>query len=140
MKRRVGHGKCFNHKAFTIWAVGLWLSGCVTYDFSEEETASAHHMTVKGGLTADEVEPTIEAYDDQIQSCKENIDPKDAQGVVIVEFDIGYGGKVVSAEVLSTTVNSDAIAKCVKSQVRAWQFMEPRGDGHAIVVYPFQFQ
>jgi TonB family protein len=63
----------------------------------------------------------------------------DGRGRVTVRYVIGSEGRVLSAEVASSTHPLPAVAVCIASTIRSWQFSPPTG-GAVTVQYPFDLQ
>lgn len=77
----------------------------------------------------------------QVKSCYErglNKNPG-LDGKIVIEFNIGAGGRVTQAGVKNTTVNNSEVEQCVVSRLRTWRFPDPPADREAVVVYPFVF-
>lgn len=77
----------------------------------------------------------------EIKGCYEralNRDPG-LHGKVVLSWVIGDRGRVRSAGVASTTMNSSEVEQCMASRLRTWIFPEPPAGQEAEVTYPFVF-
>jgi TonB family protein len=64
----------------------------------------------------------------------------DVQGTVTVKFKIDYTGKVISCEIVKSTMNDPELENAIKIKIRRWVFEEiPQKDDVTEVVYPFIF-
>jgi len=60
-------------------------------------------------------------------------------GKAEIEFTIGENGRVVSARVVSSTLNDSRVESCILRKVRSMRFPAPEG-GKVTVKYPFVFE
>lgn len=65
---------------------------------------------------------------------------KELGGRVVVRFEIGEGGRVVSASVDNSTMGDSAVENCLKNELVTWQFPDPPPNSVAEVLFPFTFQ
>jgi TonB family protein len=98
--------------------------------------------TVQEGLSRDEVGKVIHAHLDEIRYCHETamLYKPNLEGRVAVEFSINGQGRVVSAQVQSTTVDERSLPQCILSKLKTWQFPRPKGGVTVKVSYPFNFK
>ncbi len=61
-------------------------------------------------------------------------------GKILIEWDIGTGGRVVRTRVLSNTLQSARVATCVRRLISGLLFPAPESDEIARVAFPFTFQ
>ena len=101
---------------------------------------------VVGAATAGQIAPEVIrdvtlAHIGEVNACHEaGLDTvPDARGRVTVRYVIGSEGRVLSAEVASSTHPLPAVAVCIASTIRSWQFSPPTG-GAVTVQYPFDLQ
>ncbi|HWN69191.1 MAG TPA: AgmX/PglI C-terminal domain-containing protein, partial [Haliangium sp.] len=81
----------------------------------------------------------VRAHLGEIRTCHERgrMDAPDLDGRVVVRIAIGRGGRVTSAAIASSTLNTPAVEKCITSAVQKWTFPAPSGGGTAVIEYPF---
>lgn len=65
---------------------------------------------------------------------------KDLGGRVVVKFEIGDQGKVLSASIDSSTMNDSGVENCLKNELVTWRFPDPPPNSTAEVLFPFNFQ
>lgn len=93
------------------------------------------------GIDREAIRRVILSNTRQIQACYEkglNKQPN-LYGKVLIEWIITTNGRVASARVASSTLNSPEVESCVVSRLRTWKFPEPPPDQEAQVTYPFLF-
>lgn len=61
------------------------------------------------------------------------------EGKVVVEWDIGTEGSVKTAAIKSSTLNDDAVHKCMIDNIMVLKFPAPLDGMTANIVYPFVF-
>ncbi|MBV1859275.1 MAG: AgmX/PglI C-terminal domain-containing protein [Nannocystaceae bacterium] len=97
---------------------------------------------IAGPLDRDIIRRIVRAHINEVRFCYDEglaLDPA-LSGRVSVQFTIGAAGKVLEADVASSTLSEvedkDGVATCVAAAVKRWKF--PRFEGEAAVVtYPF---
>ena len=96
-------------------------------------------MTVQGGLTMEQIEAIIMRNMGQITYCYEQgLQTKPSlSGRVRVRFMIGQQGRVTTAGVAGSSVNSAKVENCIVNKLQAWNFPRPVGGVSVKVVYPF---
>lgn len=109
-------------------------------------TARPTGPLVVGAATTGQIAPEVIrdvtlAHIGEVNACHEaGLDTvPDARGRVTVRYVIGSEGRVLSAEVASSTYPLPAVAVCIASTIRSWQFSPPAG-GAVTVQYPFDLQ
>jgi TonB family protein len=77
-----------------------------------------------------------------IRRCyeKQLLYKKDLGGRVVVRFEIGEKGKVLSASIDQSTLNDAGVEACLKNELVTWEFPEPPANSVAEVLFPFNFQ
>lgn len=60
-------------------------------------------------------------------------------GKVVVEFEIGEQGRVLTARVKTNETGNQAVADCVVRNLKGWRFPEPPTNQQVSVSYPFVF-
>ena len=102
---------------------------------------SAGDPLVSGGLTQQEIMGVIRAELNQIRHCYEKLLQRspNASGKVKVRFKVGTNGRVLSANVVSSSISDGTLKGCVIGVVRRWKFPPPRGGSAVTVNYPFTF-
>ena len=83
----------------------------------------------------------IRAELNQIRQCYEKLLQRspNASGKVKVRFKVGTNGRVLSANVVSSSISDGTLKGCVIGVVRRWKFPPPRGGSAVTVNYPFTF-
>lgn len=97
---------------------------------------------VHEGIDADTIQRIIRRQLGQIRYCYQAVglpsNPR-LQGEIRVAFLVGSAGRVLKAELASSTLRHSPTEQCVLGQVRTWRF--PKTGGRtAYVVYPFRFR
>ena len=96
--------------------------------------------TVEGGLDRDQIIAVINRNRGQIVYCYEK--GLQAQpnigGRVAVSFVIGPNGRIHTANVAQSSVNSRSVENCIVDRMRTWQFPHPVGRVNVDVLYPFE--
>jgi TonB family protein len=94
--------------------------------------------TVQGPLGSAIVRRVVARNQAQILHCYEQLLHRqpEASGRVVVTFVIGATGAVRASAIRVNSTGDTAVANCVASAVRRWQF--PERDGNSIVEFPFE--
>jgi len=76
----------------------------------------------------------------QVRYCYERtlLKAPNVRGKVILEWTIAPTGKVRSVSTSFSSVNADALTRCIMRKIKGWKFPKPKG-GQVIVAYPFVF-
>ncbi len=101
---------------------------------------SGRGMDVDGSLDSSSVKRVVNRNIKAIYFCYERelrLNPK-LEGKVTVEFTVARTGTVTDARVISSTLRSSKVEKCIVKTIRRWRF--PRPEDEAIIAYPFIFQ
>lgn len=96
---------------------------------------------VEGGLTHDQVKEVIDRNIGQIRYCYEKNLQTEAslKGRVAVNFVIGASGRVSTAHIQHSSVDSSKLEGCLVSRLKGFQFPRPVGGVNVQVQYPFNF-
>ncbi|MBF0105626.1 MAG: AgmX/PglI C-terminal domain-containing protein [Deltaproteobacteria bacterium] len=96
----------------------------------------------KGTLTREQIERVMQRAHSQVRYCYEKELQKNPNlyGKIVTFFVISGTGKVGSAEVKLTTMNSPEVEACILSVIKKLRFPEPAGRGTVDVTYPFLFK
>ena len=97
---------------------------------------------VEGGLTREQVEEVIARNMGQIRYCYEkNLQSEPGlKGRVAVNFVIGASGRVSTARVQHSSVDSSKLEGCMIARLKDFRFPQPVGGVNVQVQYPFSFQ
>jgi hypothetical protein len=97
---------------------------------------------IRGALDRELIRRVIHANRAAIRYCYERELQRTPglHGRIAVRFTIAGNGTVTAANVDQNTMGNAAVADCLVSRLRTWQFPEPKGGGIVIVTYPFVFQ
>lgn len=97
---------------------------------------------VEGGLTREQVEEVIARNMGQIRYCYEkNLQAEPGlKGRVAVNFVIGASGRVSTAHVQHSSVDSAKLEGCVIARLKDFRFPQPVAGVNVQVQYPFSFQ
>lgn len=97
---------------------------------------------VEGGLTRDQVKEVIDRNMGQIRYCYEKHLQTETslKGRVAVNFVIGASGRVSTAHIQHSSVDSSKLEGCLVSRLKGFQFPKPVGGVNVQVQYPFSFQ
>jgi TonB family protein len=95
----------------------------------------------EGVLSTDQIAKVVKGHIKDVQTCYEAelTTRPDLQGKVVVRFEVGTDGKVISSEVSETSLKNVAAEKCIVDQSKTWIFPVPKG-GSVAVSYPFVFE
>ena len=99
-------------------------------------------IRLEGSLEPGEIERVVARSLSQVRYCYERQLHRspDLAGKIVVSWVIAPSGRVSSARVRQTTMNSEAVEGCLLRRVRRWLFTPPRGGGVVVVNYPFIFR
>ncbi len=97
--------------------------------------------TVQGSLSPDQIRRVVQKHANATRNCynKELQQKRDLAGKIVVKFTIGPNGKVLRVEIPESTMKNANVEQCLRTQVKSWQFPEPKGGGSVTVNYPFTF-
>lgn len=92
-------------------------------------------------LTRDEIRLVVRAKLPQVRACFDAALERDADigGRVVLRFTIGPDGRADAIAVEEDQVGDALLAECLREQLRAWQFPQPRGGTPITIAYPFVF-
>ena len=93
---------------------------------------------VLGKLDRNVISSVVMRYIGGIRACYEQklkINPQ-LSGKISVRFTIGADGRVVSREILRSTLNDPDVENCILRRIRYWRFPPPE-EGEVVVTYPF---
>ncbi|MCM2324801.1 MAG: AgmX/PglI C-terminal domain-containing protein [Oligoflexia bacterium] len=95
-----------------------------------------------GGLDRETVRRVIASYRGQIRTCYERALLSDAHlaGRIVYHWRISAEGRVVSSEIMKSTVESDPLKACVLEVIRKMGFPRATNGKATRVIYPFVFQ
>ncbi|MBS2029226.1 MAG: TonB family protein [Deltaproteobacteria bacterium] len=96
---------------------------------------------VVGGLSREEIERVIKRHQSEILFCYNSQLQKSPglAGKVAVNFTIDGSGVISEAAVAQTSLENEAVERCVIDRIRRWRFPEPKGGGVVVVTYPWIF-
>lgn len=95
-----------------------------------------------GGLDKSLIAAVVQANIGQIKHCYERqllVDPN-IFGKVVAAWTIDKNGAVSTSSVKKTTMNNQAVEKCIAGKIKNWSFPKPKGGGQVLVSYPFLFK
>lgn len=94
-----------------------------------------------GTIDKEAVRRVIRSILSQIRACYERSLRRDPTltGKVVINFEIGAGGRVVAARPKSNTLADSSVGSCVAERIQEQRFPEPPGGTIAVVAYPFVF-
>lgn len=97
---------------------------------------------VEGGLDRDLIADVINRHMGQFRFCYEQglQSSPSLAGRVAVRFTIGGNGRVTTAGLDNSTMNSSMVENCVVSRMRSLKFPLPEGGVSVKVSYPFMFR
>ncbi len=96
--------------------------------------------TVEGGLDRDQIIAVINRNRGQIIYCYEQGLQKQPTigGRVAVSFVIGPNGRVTTANVAQSSLQSQRVESCIVGRMKTWKFPRPVGNVSVDVLYPFE--
>lgn len=96
--------------------------------------------TVEGGLDRDQIIAVINRNRGQIVYCYEKglQSQPGLGGRVAVSFIIGPNGRINTASVAQSSLDSRTVENCIVSRMKTWQFPKPVGRVNVDVLYPFE--
>jgi TonB family protein len=94
-----------------------------------------------GTIDKEAVRRVVRANIKEIQFCYERQlqGNKSLEGKVLIEWEIGAQGAVLTTKLLKTSVSNAAVENCVMTRIKSWKFPEPPPNTVAVVQYPFNF-
>ena len=101
----------------------------------------SRNVTIKGGLTREQVKSVIDAHMDDVTYCYETalMSSPSLGGKIVFEWKVKSSGSVGGVNIKSSSVKSDGIHSCIKSAIKSWPFPQPSGGSSVVVSYPFIF-
>jgi hypothetical protein len=94
-------------------------------------------MVVLGAMDRSLVQGILDRELDGLRSCSRGVH---ATGVVLLRFEIGKEGSVLSTNVTSSTLGVPSAESCLGEKIRALAFSPPQGAGQVIVTAAFAFE
>jgi outer membrane biosynthesis protein TonB len=94
-----------------------------------------------GTIDREAIRRVVKANERVIRTCYErqlNRNP-DLFGKLVLSWEIGEQGRVVSVGVKSNEIGSKEVAECILARLRTWKFPEPPVNQIVEVAYPFFF-
>ncbi len=94
-----------------------------------------------GTIDREAIRRVIQANLKAIKACYEkqlNRRP-DLFGKLVIEWDIGDGGRVIRARVKSTELSDSEVGSCVVNHLKTWTFPTPPTNNEVTVSFPFFF-
>ena len=118
-----------------VFALAL-LAGCST---APKSTSDSVGESIPAGVDKEGIRVAIRDHMVPIKHCyeKELKDTPDLEGKLVLQFDIGAGGKVASTSVVKSVKPS--VDECVADVIRNTVFPQPVNASLVKVVYPFVF-
>jgi TonB family protein len=97
---------------------------------------------VDEGLSRDEVGKVIHAKISEIRYCYESsmLRKPELEGKLVIDFVIGNGGRVRTANVKETSVEDERLNECILKRLARWEFPKPKSGVEVAVSYPFIFK
>lgn len=91
------------------------------------------------GLDKESISRVVKRHMSEVKFCYESALASNASlaGKIAVTWTIDATGAVASADVAESSLNSEAVERCVLDRIRRWRFPEPRGGGVVVVTYPW---
>ena len=88
------------------------------------------------------VKKVIDSHMPAIKYCYNKELRKDASlsGTVVVRFTVNDKGDVAEAVVDVSTLENETVETCMVSEIKSWDFPEPRGGIEVVINYPFKFK
>lgn len=92
-----------------------------------------------GTIDKDAVRRVVQEHIREIRSCYERELNKSPgiEGKVIMTWDIGPQGKVLTASTKETSLNNSNVENCMARAIKSWRFPEPPSNQIAEITYPF---
>jgi TonB family protein len=94
-----------------------------------------------GGVDRDAILRVIKNNLAQVRNCYEvelNRNPS-LYGEVKINWEVGAGGRVLSAKVAGSSMNNKAVENCIVSRFKAWRFPEPPPNATYEANFPYVF-
>jgi TonB family protein len=117
--------------------------GARAFTATATDGESAHRLALppgpRGTLGVTALQGAIRPHLAEVRFCfdRERAQNPDVSGKVYVRFVVSPEGRVLDAELASSTADSPALERCLVAAVRRWEFPRPSGGGAALVTYPF---
>jgi hypothetical protein len=80
--------------------------------------------TKAANRSSEEISRVINSHNDAVEFCykrESRINPN-LKGDLIIEFVIGWNGRIVKSKIVSSSINNRKIENCVKGRIRSWRF------------------
>ena len=97
---------------------------------------------VTGSLDKNIIRRIIRRHINEAKYCyqKALMNNKKLAGLIKVRFIIAANGRVLKAEVVSSSLNNKKVEKCLTMAIKRWLFPKVKGGGTVVVTYPFRFR
>ena len=94
-----------------------------------------------GTLSNKSIGRTVNRRKNALKGCYEAELKKDdsLKGKIKVQFTIETSGRVSTVKVIQNTMGSQAVASCIRAQIKRWRFRDKPQGGSVTVAYPFVF-
>jgi TonB family protein len=124
-------------KRLTIASLFLLLCACATQGSPEIDTVKP----TEGSLDKGVIDEYIKRHMRQLRACYEKEQKKHPklEGKVNAHFVIDGSGRVVSAELVESTLKNKAVEACVLGVFQGIVYPEPKDGGTIEVDYPLSF-
>lgn len=96
-------------------------------------------LVVQGGLDRDQIAEVVLRNRGHITYCYElGLQKRPAlSGRVTVRWEIGPGGRVETARIAHSSLDSSLVERCIVGKVKSWRFPKPHGGVNVSVTNPF---
>lgn len=103
--------------------------------------ASGQDAEIAASLDKEGIRRVVQSNLSQIRACYDLALQRnpDLYGKIVIQWDIGEQGRVLSASVQSSTLPSREVGECIVRRLKTWRFPEPPQDMIGAVSYPFVF-
>ncbi|MBU0553535.1 TonB family protein [Myxococcota bacterium] len=97
---------------------------------------------IRGGLEKEIIGRVVRQHRNEYRYCYEKAlnAKRDLEGKIVVKFTISGAGEVIAARVEESTMQDEAVERCLTTKIRRWFFPAPAGGGIVTVRYPFIFK
>lgn len=98
--------------------------------------------TKAANRSSEEISRVINSHNDAVEFCykrESRINPN-LKGDLIIEFVIGWNGRIVSSRIVNSSIKNKNIENCVKGRIRSWRFKPiDRKEGNVTVRQKYIF-
>lgn len=133
------------YRNYLLFAICLFLliSCSSTEELGKHEPSHlSDQASSAAGLTKEQIAEVISKNMSSVIKCYEDELKlkKGLAGKIILNFEVGSEGKVITSQIANSTLNHPPTETCIVKSSKTWVFPKPEGNAAVQVNYPFIFK